>query len=158
MKVQYSENLIIDLQVTNECAIDVVTPTSTIPDLTYNISKDGLITYTPTWTNSVKACPSTHEIRLVLADLSEVALTAKETSVLRFDIKDGSLDLQSSDKTLNGQVWIIKLFKRSTHGTQPTMDGVYLFKLEFIDLDSSVSPYSIPIWEIVLKDKVIDIR
>ena len=117
MKIPYSEFLTIDIEVTNECTIDVVTPTSTIKDRDYNLFKDGLVSFAPTWTNSVTGCPVTYEIKLVLNDLSEVAFSAKETAVLTFDSTDGSLDLNTSDKTLDGEVWTIKLFKRSTYGT-----------------------------------------
>ena len=37
MSPQYSESLVIELEVTNECATDVVTPTSTIADRTFII-------------------------------------------------------------------------------------------------------------------------
>jgi len=119
--------------VTNECPGDVVSPTGAIADLTYKIINDGLISYTPTWTTSVTGCPITYEIRRVLADLSEITLTAFETAVLTFDSTDGSLDINTSDKALDGEVWTIKLFKRSTYGTQPTMDGIYQFDLTLID-------------------------
>ena len=102
MKTPYSEDLIIELEVTNECIIDVVTPTSTIKDRTYNLSKDGLISYAPTWTTSVTGCPVTYEIRLVLPGPTDAPLTAKETAVLTFDSSDGSLDLNTSDRSLDG--------------------------------------------------------
>lgn len=120
MTIPYSEYLLIDIVVTNECPGDIVLPTDTIADLTYKMVTSGLISYTPTWTVSVVGCPVTYEIRRVLADLSEVALTAFETAVLTLDSTDGSLDINSSDKSYDGEVWTIKIFKRSTYSVTPS--------------------------------------
>ena len=110
MSPTYSEDLLIDLEVTNECAGDIVTPTSTIPNTIYNIGIDGTVSYYPTWSTTVTGCPVTFEIGRVVSGV-EQAFTAVETAVLTYDTTDGSLDILTSDTTLDAQVWTIKLYK-----------------------------------------------
>ena len=62
MVTSYSEDLLINLVVTNDCPGDVVTPTSSIPNLLYLISIDGTVSYNPTWSTTVIGCPLTYEI------------------------------------------------------------------------------------------------
>ena len=69
MVIPYSEDLLIDLEVTNECAGDIVTPTSSIPDTLYNIGIDGTVSYYPTWITTVTGCPVTYEIRRVISSV-----------------------------------------------------------------------------------------
>ena len=100
MVVPYAEDLLIDLEVTNECPGDVVTPTSAIPDTLYNIGIDGVVSYSPTWSTTVTGCPVTYEIRRVVSAVDQ-AFTATETAVLTFDTTDGSLDILTADTTLD---------------------------------------------------------
>ena len=93
MNIPYSDTLIIDLVVTNDCPGDIVTPTSVIPDFNYNIGIDGLVQYNPTWLTSISGCPVTYEIRRIDSSGVEQTLTAFETAVLSFDASDGSLDV-----------------------------------------------------------------
>ena len=67
MVTSYSEDLLINLEVTNECPGDVVTPTSSIPDFIYNLGIDGTVSFYPTWTTTVIGCPVTYEIRRVVS-------------------------------------------------------------------------------------------
>jgi len=67
MSPAYSEDLVIPLEVANECATDIVTPTSTISDQTFTIQMDSVKTENPTWSSTVSGCPVTYEIRRVVA-------------------------------------------------------------------------------------------
>ena len=100
MAVPYSDDLFINLEVTNECPGDVVTPTSVINSFDYNIDEDGTFSFAPTWTTTVTDCPVTYEIRRVISGV-EYALSATETAVLTFDSTDGSLDVYTLDRNLD---------------------------------------------------------
>lgn len=130
MVIPYSEDLVINLEVVNACPGDVVTPTSTIDSFIYNIGIDGTVSFNPTWTTLIPGCPVTYEIRRVISGVDN-AFTATETAVLTYDSTDGSLDVLTSDTSLDSQVWTIKLYKQSTYGATADMDGIYLFDITF---------------------------
>ena len=90
MSPAYSEDLVIQLEVANECATDIVTPTSTISDQTFTIQLDSTKTENPTWSTSVPGCPVTYEIRRVVVGVDQ-PLTGFETAALTFDSSDGQL-------------------------------------------------------------------
>ena len=90
MSPAYSEDLVIQLEVANECATDIVTPTSTISDQTFTIQLDSAKTENPTWSTSVPGCPVTYEIRRVVVGIDQ-PLTGFETAALTFDSSDGQL-------------------------------------------------------------------
>ena len=60
-------------------------------------------------------------------------MTAHEIAALTHSTVDGNLKLFSTDKTLNGEVWTIKLFKKSTYSTHVNSEGVYQFVITFVD-------------------------
>ena len=47
----------------------------------------------------------------------EQSLTAFETAALTFDSADGSLDILSTDYSLDGEVWTIRLICSSDYST-----------------------------------------
>ena len=40
----------------------------------------------------------------------------------------------TSDFALDGEIWTIRLYKRSTYSIGPKQNGVYLFDIEFRDI------------------------
>ena len=96
MSPAYSEDLMIPLEVANECATDIVTPTSTISDQTFTIQLDSAKTENPTWSSTVSSCPVTYEIRRVVAGVDQ-NLTGFETAALTFDSTSGQLQIFTND-------------------------------------------------------------
>ena len=131
----FQDELIISLDVANGCLNDQVTATGTaISDFTYNLQKDGLKSWSPTWSSSVAGCPLTFEIRRIIGVVEqEFVLTSHETSVLTHSNVNGSLALLSTNLNLNGEVWTIKLYKKSTYSTNASSEGIYKFKITFLD-------------------------
>ena len=135
-------NFIIDLEVANGCQADQVTPTSAaISDLTYYLNVDGVINWVQTWSSSVAGCPLTYEIGRIVSS-AEQALTGLETAALMHSTVDGSLTLISADYALDGEVWEIKLYKKSTYSIDALGEGVYQFVLTLRDIcwDSNLTP------------------
>lgn len=64
----------------------------------------------------------------------ERPLTIEEQAVITHDNSDGSMSYSTSDYALDGQVWNIRLYKRSTFSEVFDQDGVYLFEIEFRDI------------------------
>ena len=117
----------------NGCLNDQVTATgAAIADLTYHVQNDGPITWSPTWSSSVTGCPLTFKVGRIVGGV-EQALTSHETAALTHSTVNGSLSLQSTDQTLNGEIWTIKLYKKSTYSTHANSEGIYQFVIKFVD-------------------------
>ena len=69
-------------------------------------------------------CPLTYEIGRIVANV-EQALGPTETAVLTHSPVDGSLQLFTTDTTLHGQKWEIKLYRKSTYSSHANAEGVY---------------------------------
>jgi len=82
------------------------------------------MSWSKTWTSSVVGCPLTYEIGRFVNGV-EQALTSHETGALTHSTIDGSLQLLSTDYALDGEVWTIKLYKKSTYSTDANAEGVY---------------------------------
>ena len=134
--------MIISLDLANGCLIDEVTTTGTaISDFTYYLNNDGLLSWSPTFSSTVTGCPLTFEIGLIVSTV-EQALTSHETAVLTHSTVDGSLTLLSTDYALDGEVWTVKLYKKSTYSTHINSEGIYQFDVTFRDIcwDSVLTP------------------
>ena len=70
----------------------------------------------------------------------ERALTTDEYNVITHSTVDGSMSFTTSDYTLDGEIWTIRLYKKSTYSEGPKAEGAYLFDIEFRDIcwDSSL--------------------
>lgn len=112
----FNDDLIIKLVVSNGCLVDQVTNASPILilDLTYEMTKTGMLAWSPTWSSSVLGCPLTYNIGRMINGVEE-ALSAHETAALTHSTSDGSLALSSTDFTLDKEAWQIKLYKKSTY-------------------------------------------
>ena len=78
----YQDELFVNLVVDNACDQDTFTPSgSPINSLTYLMDNDGLIAWSPTWTQLLPACPSTFEIGRIVTTV-EQPLSAHETAAL----------------------------------------------------------------------------
>ena len=62
MNPTYSEELIILLNVRNDCQLDEMTPMSSISNELYYIDRDGKRSFAPTWSSTIVGCPVTYEI------------------------------------------------------------------------------------------------
>ena len=146
-KPAYQDELLIVLDVQNGCLNDEVTTTAAaINDLTYNINEDGTLSWSPTWSNSVTGCPQTFEIGRIVTSV-EQALTGHETAALtHYPGTDGHLELLSTDYALDGEVWTVKLYQKSTYSTHANAEGVYQFDITFRDI----------CWDSVLTAAVFD--
>lgn len=124
----------------------------------------------PTWTHTEVGCPFTYEIgRLDDTTGVERALTADEASVLVIDPTNGHLDILTSDYALDGEIWTIRLYMRSTFATNPKQDGPIIFDIEFRDIcwDSNLQAASFvdtvvyyDVWQLQsnLFDKMVDLN
>ena len=61
-------------------------------------------------------------------------LTAAEKLVVAHASSNGKINFVTSDFSLDGEIWTIRLFKRSTYSIGPKKDGVYVFNIEFRDI------------------------
>ena len=129
----YSEELIITLNVKNQCKIDQVIPLDSIADELYYIAEDGTRSFTPTWSTAVIGCPQTFEIGRMVNGI-ERPLTAGEKAVITFSSSDGSMSYTTDDYSIDGEIWTIRLYKRSTFSESKQQEGVYLFDIEFRDV------------------------
>ena len=52
------------------------------------------------------------------------------------------MSFDTSNFSLDGEIWTIRLYKRSTYSTGAKQDGVYLFDIEFRDIcwESKLTP------------------
>lgn len=116
-----------------------MTPLSTIANELYYIDEDGTRSFNPTWSTAIPGCPATYEIGLIENGV-ERPLTADEKAVINFDDTDGSMSYSTSDFGLDGQIWPIRIYKKSTYSEIPEGEGEYTFDIEFRDLcwDSSL--------------------
>jgi len=89
----------------------------------------------------VTGCPLTYEIKRIV-NSAEQALTSHETAALIHSTADGSLQLLSTDYDLDGEIWTIKLYKKSTYSTHANSEGIYNFVVAFRDIcwDSVLTP------------------
>ena len=88
----------------------------------------------PTWTDSLFGCPTTYEIGRIESGV-ERALTTDEYNVItHYKTTNGGMSFATSDYTLDGEIWTIKLYKKSTYSIGPKAEGVYLFDIEFRDI------------------------
>ena len=96
-------------------------------------------TFVPTWSTAIPGCPVTYEIGRVENSVLR-PLTPAETTVITHSTTDGQMSFDTSDFVLDGEIWTIRLYKRSTYSIGPKQDGVYLFDIEFRDIcwDSSI--------------------
>ena len=96
----YTEDLEFNLEVNNDCQLDIVTATSTIDDETYIIAADGVRKFEPTWTTTVPGCPVTFEIGIVENGV-ERPFAKKETDVITYNPADGRMSYRTSDFLLD---------------------------------------------------------
>ena len=135
MDPTYEEELLIRLTVNNDCQTDKVTPLDTIPDELYYIAEDGVRTFAPSWSITVIGCPVTYEIgRIDESTGLERPLGSAELAVIDFNGNDGQMSYQTSNYELDGEVWTIRLYKKSTYSIAPEQEGEYLFDIEFKDI------------------------
>jgi len=80
----------------------------------------------------VTGCPLTFKIGRIVNGV-EQALTSHETAALTHSTSNGSLTLLSTDYALDGEVWTIKLYKKSTYSTHAKAEGIYQFDITFRD-------------------------
>lgn len=137
----YSEELEILLEVNNDCQLDEVRALSTIDQQLYYINVDGLRDFDPTWSTTVPGCPATYEIGRIVNGV-ERPLTPEEFAVINYSIYDGQMSYSTADYALDGEIWEIRLYKRSTYSISSMQDGEYLFDIEFRDIcwDSVLEP------------------
>ena len=86
-------------------------------------------------------------MRRVLDDGSERPLSSEEEIVLVIDPFYGELVLDTEDYSLDGEIWTIKLWMKSTFSDLPDTASAYLFDIEFKD----------PCWASVLFEPVFDL-
>jgi len=133
MDLPYEEELIIELRVKDGCEDDQVTNLSVVADTLYNVAEDGLVRYMPTWSHSEEGCPIEYLVSRVVGGV-ERPLSADEETVLKHFNTTGWLDLETSDYALDGEVWTIRLFMRSSFSKSPLRDGAHIFDIEFRDI------------------------
>ena len=64
----------------------------------------------------------------------ERPLTAGEKAVISFSSSDGSMSYKTDDYSIDGEIWTIRLYKRSKFSESKQRDGAYLFDIEFRDV------------------------
>lgn len=133
MTPEFKEILFIDLDVLNECEIDQVDPLSNIPYQLYYIAEDPVRSFSPTWTSAINGCPTFFDIEIDENGIWR-PLNAAELAVISFNSADGSFSFQTSDYQLDGQIWLLNVFKKSTYSVVPSGKGEYIFDLEFRDI------------------------
>ena len=137
----YAEELLIDLNVNNNCKFDVVTTESMIDDQLYYIDVNDTVFLEPTWSSNVTGCPATYEIGRVV-DGVERPLTPEEYVVISHSVFDGHMSYFTEEFDYDGEVWTIRLYRLSTYSSMDNDDGEYLFDIEFRDecWDSVLQP------------------
>ena len=103
-----------------------MTNLSSIPKFTlYYIAEDRVVSFKPKWSHTKVNCPIEYLVSRI-EDSVERALTPPELLVLTLDKSNGFLDLNTSEYALDGEIWTIRLFMRSSFSTTPQMDGAYV--------------------------------
>ena len=97
------------------------------------MNETGRLSWSPTWSSIVTGCPLTFKIGRIVNGV-EQALTSHETAALTHSTADGSLTLLSTNYALDGEVWTIKLYKKSTYSTHTKAEGIYQFDITFRDI------------------------
>ena len=133
MNPEFKETLFIDLEVLNECEIDSVTPLTSIPYQLYYIAEDPLFSFNPSWNSVIAGCPTFFDIEIDDGGVWR-PLSAAELAVISFNSADGSFSFQTSDYALDGQIWLLNVFKKSTYSIGVAGKGEYIFDLEFRDI------------------------
>ena len=64
----------------------------------------------------------------------ERPLTLDELAVITFDSSNGQMSYQTSNYELDGEIWTIRLYKKSTYTITAMQEGEYLFDIEFKDI------------------------
>ena len=104
-----------------------MTNLSSISNFTlYYIAEDGVVSYKPEWSHTKVNCPIEYLVSRIEGSV-ERPLTSPEMLVLTLDKSNGFLDLKTSEYALDGEIWTIRLFMRSSFSIKPTMDGAYVF-------------------------------
>jgi len=138
------------LDVDVDCEIDELTPTTTIANAVYTISVDGAVPFIPTYSVQTEAgCPLEYDVQIVDNGVAR-NLTPAEQAVLTIQdnivTEDGRLIANTADFGLHGEVWKIKLSKKSTRSISSNGEAAYNFDLEFKDpcYDSVLQAATIP--------------
>lgn len=102
---------------------------------------DGTRSFDPTWSSATAGCPLTYEVGRV-ENSTLRPLTPAEKLVITHDNTNGKMSFVTSDFSLDGEIWTIRLYKRSTYSIGPKKDGVYTFDIEFRDIcwESKLQP------------------
>ena len=64
----------------------------------------------------------------------ERPLTVDELAVITFDSSNGQMSYQTSNYELDGEIWTIRLYKKSTYSITAMQEAEYLFDIEFKDI------------------------
>ena len=102
-------------------------------DTLYYIAEDGVVRYEPEWTHTETGCPFTYEVGRMV-DGVERPLTPDEQVVLVHDDSNGHLRLETGNYALDGEIWTIRLYMRSTYSKTAQQDGAHVFDIEFRDI------------------------
>ena len=121
--------------------MDAVVTLKTISDQLYYIAETNLVTFEPTWSSNVTGCPLVYEIARIENGIAR-SLNSQELAVITHSLVDGVTTLETSNYSLDGEVWTIKISKRSVYSTGSQFEGAYIFDIEFRDIcwDSMLQP------------------
>ena len=125
--------MIINLEVRNECDQDAVVNLKTISDQLYYIAESRVVTFEPTWSSNITGCPLVQEIARIENGIAR-SLNPQELAVITHSLVDGVTTLETSEYSLDGEVWTIKILKRSLYSTGSQAEGAYIFDIEFRDI------------------------
>lgn len=126
----------IDVSLGGGCNDDEVTNLTSISDILYYIAEDGLVKFEATWSNIEPSCPTDYLVTRIVEGTERDLTEAEKLVLTHHKLTTGMLDLQTSDYALDGEVWKIKLFMRSTYSKLPEnkRNGIYVFEIEFRDI------------------------
>ena len=122
----------------------------------YNIAESGKVSYTPTWSHTKPDCLVEYIVNRI-DDGVERPLSAAEKLVLFHSKSNGWMDLLTSDYTLDGEIWKIKLLMKSIFSETSSNKAAHIFDIEFRDIcwDSVLKPpvLAVPYYEYDLWEK-----
>ena len=98
-----------DIVLTDPCTSDTITATSSISNMQYQIGRDGQQLLQPTYNQFDSLCPASYGLSII-SNGSEVALNGDQLSTLTLNSVNGELTIDTSDFSLHGQTWTVKLY------------------------------------------------
>ena len=74
-----------------------------------------------------------HEIARVENGIAR-SLNSQEQAIFTHSLTNGVTSFETSDYSLDGEIWTIKISKRSQYSTGSQAEGAYVIDIEFRDI------------------------